>query len=44
MRRALLVLLASTAAVLLSAAPASASAKCLLVPDLEGNVWTVCLR
>lgn len=44
MRRALLVLLATSAALLVSAAPASASAKCLLVPDLEGHVWTVCLR
>jgi hypothetical protein len=43
-RRALLVLLATSAALLVSAAPAGASAKCLLVPDLEGNVWTVCLR
>ena len=42
MRRLLLVVVTAAAALAALAAPASAQAKCIYLPDTDGHVWEFC--
>lgn len=44
MKRLILLALVAGSATLALGAPASAAAKCVLIPDAEGHVWELCLR